>query len=243
MIEGARPTLRQEVHLVREVLEGALPPEVATAAMFAALHNWKEGMPRDAADVLELCRGPLSEILIKRVGEETKEEVIRRLEQVLLSGDRTGTDIPLDVDIDLEGMEGEPSITMIMPIVWREPVSVLVVSAKDTFAARLEASLGATRVHASTIGDAGGLRRAMFSESPLLVLVDATNPSVRDPAELGVAICDLPDNVLCVIWDRASDYGHALEVVLDATSVEPVGLRKDEGISPLLDLVLSRYKV
>lgn len=243
MFEGARPSLREEVHVVREVLEGALPPEVATAAMFAALHNWKEGVPRSPEDVLEMCRGPLSDILVKRVGEDVKDEVIRRLEQVLLQGNRAGTDIPLDVDIDLEGMEGEPSITMIMPIVWREPVSILVVSAKDTFAARLEASLGASRVHASTVGDANGLRRAMFSESPLLVLVDATHPSVADPAELGVAIGDLPDNVLCVIWDRSSDYGHSVEVVLEATSVQPVGLRKDEGISPLLDLVLSRYKV
>ena len=223
---------------MREVLEGALAPEVATAAMFAALQRHGR-VPDSSASVLELCRGPLSEVLDSKVGSALRDQVIKRLEQVLVDGDMTGTDVPLDVDVEFEG---EPSITMTMPIVWREPVSVVIVASEPTFAARLEASLGAARVHAVWVRDEATLRRAMFSESPLLLLVDATAPPELDEASLAVTLRSLPDSVLTVVWGNDAVYGERLLPALDSTGVEAVDLSRMEGIGPLLDLILSRYQ-
>jgi len=233
------PSVREEVHVVREVLEGALPPEVATAAMFAALARWEGGVPATREDVLDLCRGPLQEILLRRVGEVVTGELLARLDRVLVHGDRTGTDIPLDIDVELDG---EPSITMTMPIVWREPVSVLVVSGRSTFAARLEASLGASRIHTTLASDVHDIRRATFAEAPLLALVDCVAPAPLAAQELAAALKDLPDQVLVVIWGEDQAFGAEVVPQLDAQGVNSVRLSRGEGIGPLLDLILSRYK-
>jgi len=232
-------SVREEVHVVREVLEGALPPEVATAAMFAALSRWEGGVPSSRQDVLDLCHGPLKEILLRRVGDLVTDELLNRLDRVLVHGDRTGTDIPLDIDIELDG---EPSITITMPIVWREPVSVLIISGRSTFSARLEASLGAARLHTTLATSVHEIRRATFSEAPLLALVDCVSPPDVSEAELASALKDLPDQVLVVIWGEDEPCGEALAPHLLACNVESVTLARSEGIGPLLDLILSRYK-
>ena len=89
--------IQQEVHVVREVLEGALPPELATVMIFRALREVDE-LPRDTPSVLALCRGPLAEALTAKVGVDVTEEVLARIEQVLVRGDRTGTEVPLEID-------------------------------------------------------------------------------------------------------------------------------------------------
>ncbi|MDH5492086.1 MAG: hypothetical protein OEY14_09035 [Myxococcales bacterium] len=229
----------QDVHIVREVLEASLPADVATAAMFAALQGVDGGMPSSKAEVLALCRGPLAAVLAKRVGAEVRDRVLERLEQVIVHGSRDLPDDPLDVDIDIS--EGEPSVTLTMPIVFREPVSVVVVSARDTFAARLEASLGAARVHANTAADARSLRRAVFSEAPLLVLVDTTVTLPGDVRELGAALGDLPGNVVVVVWGAEKQAATSLLAFLDANELEAVRLQTGDGFAPLLDLILARY--
>lgn len=233
------PSVKEEVHVVREVLEGALPPEVATAAMFAALARWEGGVPSTREDVLDLCHGPLSEILLRRVGDVVTGELMGRLDRVLIHGDRTGTDIPLDIDVELDG---EPSITITMPIVWREPVSVLIVSGRSTFAARLEASLGAARIHTTLGATAHDIRRATFAEAPLIALVDCVAAPAMQPEELAVALKGLPDQVLVVVWGEEEAYAAQLATHLDVAGVEGIRLARGEGIGPLLDLILSRYK-
>jgi len=239
MLMMMKSSVREEVHVVREVLEGALPPEVATAAMFAALSRWQGGVPSNLQDVLDLCHGPLREILERRVGDVVTGELMKRLDRVLVNGDRTGTDIPLDIDVELDG---EPSITITMPIVWREPVSVLIISGRSTFSARLEASLGAARLHTTLATTVHEIRRTTFSEAPLLALVDCVSPPEISQADLASALKDLPDQVLVVIWGEDQSFGEALAPHLLASDVESVALSRHEGIGPLLDLILSRYK-
>ena len=51
------PTVREEVHIVREVLEGAFSPQLATQVMFEALQQ-SGAVPGSTEEVLHFCRPP-----------------------------------------------------------------------------------------------------------------------------------------------------------------------------------------
>lgn len=230
-------TVRQEVHIVREVLEGAFTPELATQLMFEALQA-VGNVPTSEDQVLKFCRGPLAQIVEDMVGEHARAAVLLRLEQVLVKGDSTGTDIPIDVDLD-----PEPSLTMVMPTVWREPVSVLVVSSTGDFAQRLHAALGAARVTVATVDGETEVRKGVFQMSPLLVVVDATAAPSMERGAIATAFRGLPDNVLPVVWGAETEFGHGLAQAMLAAGVSnAISLRFGEGIPAFLDLVLARYQ-
>jgi hypothetical protein len=230
-------TVRQEVHIVREVLEGAFSPELATQLMFEALQAVGD-VPTSPESVLKFCRGPLAQIVEDVVGQDARAAVLVRLEQVLVKGDMTGTDIPIDVDL-----EDEPSMTMVMPTVWREPVSVLVVSSTGDFAQRLHAALGASRVTVATVDGEMDVRKGVFQMSPLLVVVDATAAPRMERGAIAAAFRGLPDNVLPVVWGAETEYGDGLANAMRAAGVHAaISLRYGEGIPAFLDLVLARYQ-
>lgn len=229
--------IQQEVHVVREVLEGALPAELATAMIFRALRNVDE-LPQDRDSVLALCRGPLAEALTAKVGADVTEEVLARIEQVLLRGDRTGTEVPLEIDVDLDG---DVDSTLMMPVVFSAPVSVLVVSSKFRFAERLVASLGDERVYVTSAMDERELRKSVFTVQPLLVVVDGTAAPAMSDEVLAQCMKDLPDNALGVVWGDDTPYGRSVLKMLESTGTNSVGIDEGEGIAPLLDLVLARY--
>ena len=222
--------IQQEVHVVREVLEGALPPELATVMIFRALREVDE-LPRDTPSVLALCRGPLAEALTAKVGVDVTEEVLVR-------GDRTGTEVPLEIDVDLDD---DVNVTAMMPIVFAAPVSVLVVSSKFRFAERLVASLGDERVYVTSAMDERELRKSVFTVQPLLVVVDGTAAPAMDDELLAKCMKELPDNALRVVWGDDTTYGRSVLEMLRSTGTHCVGIDEVDGIAPLLDLVLARY--
>ncbi len=226
------PSVDKEAHYVREVLEGAFAPEVASELMFDALARIG-GVPSSTDEVLAFCRGPLAEVVEARVGSGVRAAILERIEQVLVRRDWSGTDIPIDVD--------EEGATRVMPTVWREPVRVLVVAGSGAFAEVLSASLGSGRVAPRTSnGDAAELRRAIFAHAPLLLIVDATSAPSIDAAELVVLLRGLPDDVAPVIWGIETEYGALLANGLQQFGVSANGLRFGEGVAPLLDLVMAR---
>jgi hypothetical protein len=230
-------TVRQEVHIVREVLEGAFSPELATQLMFEALQAVGD-VPTSADAVLQFCRGPLAQIVEDVVGADARTAVVLRLEQVLVEGNMTGTDIPIDVDF-----EPEPSLTMVMPTVWREPVSVLVVSCTGDFAERLHAALGASRVTVATVDGEMDVRKGAFQMSPLLVVVDATAAPTMERGSIAAVFRGLPDHVLPVVWGAETEYGDGLANAMRAAGIgNAISLRYGEGIPAFLDLVLARYQ-
>ena len=229
------PTVREEVHIVREVLEGAFSPQLATQVMFEALQQ-SGAVPGSTEEVLHFCRTGLASVVEEMVGADVREIVLQRLEQVLVKGDRTGTDIPIEVDLD------DDSVTMVMPTVWRQPVSVLVLAGTPHFATQLHAALGDGRVHVTTVDGEEDTRRAVFSSAPLIVMVDATAPPSIDRGTIATTLRSLPDNVLPVVWGRETEYGDGLEQALQAAGVTAtISLRYGHGIGPLLDLVQARY--
>lgn len=230
------PSVRQEVHVVREVLEGAVAPALATELMFDALQR-AGSIPASAEEVRAFCKGPLQEGLAAKLGDDVTAIVIERLEQVLDTGDRAGTDIPIDIDLD------EATETTVMATVWREPVSVLVLAGTDDFGASLYAALGASRVSVKTVRREDELRKAIFAAAPLLVLVDATMPPDLPRGVIATSFRGLPDSVLPVVWGSETEYGEGLASALQAAGVTAaIDLRFSEGIPPLLDLVLARYQ-
>ena len=76
--------MKAEVQLVREVLEGALAPAVATSVLFEALDRWDRGIPADAGEVLELVRGPLALALARKLDEDGASQLVAILEARLV---------------------------------------------------------------------------------------------------------------------------------------------------------------
>ncbi len=221
---------------MREVLEGAVAPELATQIMFEAL-DVVGRVPSSSEEVMSFCRGPLRSGVASRLGDDIAAIILERLEQVLTTGDRTGTDIPIDIDFD----DAEPSVTAVMTTVWRQPVSVLVLASTKDFAERLFAALGATRVTVRTVATEAEIQKGIFSAAPLLVLVDATAPPNLARGVVATSFRALPDNALPVVWGRETEYGEGLAVALEAAGIGTSNsLRFSDGIGPLLDLVLSR---
>lgn len=233
--------LSQEVHRVREVLEAVLAPGVATSVMFAALQRHGGNVPHSTDEIVSLVRGPMREVLDERVDADARDELISRLERVL-AGEAAAADFSIDIDVDDEMVEGEPSVTATMPIVWKEPVSVVVMAAGQTFESRLEASLGAARVRITRVLNVPQLRHATFSKEPLLVFVDASDPVDVEPLELAGALNDLPGNVVPVLWGADLQLGVQLDPALASVGANPVRIQLADGFEPLLDLILSRYK-
>ena len=222
-------TVREEVHQVREVLEGAFSPEVATLMLFRAL-SANGAIPADRDETLALCRGSLLDVIGARTTPEVARTMLDRFERVLLKGDRSGTDVPLDVDLDPDAT----SLGMDMPAVWREAIVGIVVGAGPRFAEQLVAALGDERLRVSSTHDRASLDRALEACAPRLVVVDATEPPDIPADQLAATLERLPTDAPVVIWGAERDYADEL---FDA-DLDLVGVDQAEGIGPLLELVL-----
>jgi hypothetical protein len=234
-------TLRNEVQLVRETLEGTLAPAIATATLFEALDRWGRGIPGDTAQVLELVRGPLSTLLDERLGVESAREVVASIEQ------RLAAQLPADLDVDVDVSEEQEDefndgVKTTQMAAVPHPVSVLVVSASKVFGERLLTVLGDDRVYPHTVNDEQAFRHAVFSALPLIAIVDTTHPPAIRPPVLATALRTLPRQTVAVIWSTETDYGRETRVRLEQGESDVVFLDRKEGIEPLLDLVLSRFK-
>ncbi len=245
--------MQGEVQLVRETLEGIVEPSVATSVLFDSLSLWGRGIPQGASEVLELVRGPLRDMLHQRIGDEAGP-ALAILEAQLLSitsaepsgGDPGDEDLEVDVelefDIDLDDDDDENDTLTAQMVAVDQPVIVLVVAGYREFAQRLTAAIGVDRVHTVTVGDVGELRHAAFSTSPQIVVVDAAQPAAVAPSELARALKALPDATISFVWGEETQYGRELRSRLEQLAARSLFLARTEGIEPLLDLVLSRYK-
>ncbi len=221
--------LRAEVQWVRECLEGALAPAVATGVLFDALDRFG-AVPADSEQVLAMVRGPLRELVGDRLGADG-DALLEDIEAHLV--ELTGE---LEVEIDLD--DADEAFTKQMASV-PHPVVVLVVSAERSFADRLLAAIGDERVYPHTVSDEAAFRHAMFSMSPLIAVLDSVRPPEATPSTLAAALRGLPDQTLPVVWAADAELGQDLHGRLGHERV--LFFDRREGIEPLLDLVLSRF--
>lgn len=220
---------------MREVLEGAFAPEVATEVMFAALQARGE-MPETADDVLNFCEQELAAQVAEVIGDDVRDVILERLERVLVRNDWSGSDIPIDVDV-------EPPETLVMPTVWKSPVAVLIVASDDMLARLISASLGPARVSPTTVDGEESLRKQAFSLAPLLVLIDArVAPPAMPRGALAACLRQLPDGVHSVVWGGETAFGSGLAVALEAAGVaDASSVRSEDGLNTMLDLIRARY--
>ncbi|MBX3272588.1 MAG: hypothetical protein KF729_20175 [Sandaracinaceae bacterium] len=230
--------MQGEVQLVRETLEGIVEPSIATSVLFESLSRWGRGVPRGPEQVLELVQGPVRELLERRIGPSAGpalDALIAQLEAIA-----AGDELEVEIDFD-EPEEPDGALTAQMLAV-SVPVVVLVVAGYREFATRLTASIGRERVHTLTVGDVEELRRTTFSASPQVVVVDAAQPAAIRTADLARALKDLPDRVISFVWGEDTSYGRELRARAEQLGASALYLDRGEGIEPLLDLILSRYK-
>ncbi|MCB9591732.1 MAG: hypothetical protein H6719_03275 [Sandaracinaceae bacterium] len=233
--------MQGEVQLVRETLEGIVEPSVATSVLFESLSRWGRGVPKGAEQVLELVQGPLRELLTHRLGPEAEPALATLVAQLTaLASDDLG-DFEVDIEFDDDPVGEDAAMTAQMQAV-SVPVVVLVVAGYREFANRLNAAIGRERVHTITIGDVEELRRTAFSANPQIVVVDSAQPAAIRPSDLARALKGLPDRVISFVWGEDTSYGRELRVRADQLDATVLYLARNEGIEPLLDLVLSRFR-
>lgn len=97
-------------------------------------------------------------------------------------------------------------------------------------------------MQAVRVGDEAALRKAVFAHSALLVLLDGLAPSALAPQALAGVLRSLPASTLAVLWGAEAPWSRDVLPALEAAGVRIVALPRAEGIEPLLDLVLARYR-
>jgi len=230
-----------EIVLIREALEGFISPEVATAIIFDALAQ-SASPPSSLHEARTFVAGPLSEVVSRRMRPSDVTSVIRLMKGVIDSAiDRDGVDVDVDIDFDPLSSSTEKSTeTQQMSTIVR-PVPVVVLAEQSIFADRLGICLGEDRVYTSTVTSPAGLRKALFAQSPLLVVLDATACASVSVDEVAEVLGGFPDNVVPVLWGGETAWGERL-VALAPRKPAVVTLDRKEGIEPLCDLILSRFR-
>ncbi|GAB4214745.1 MAG: hypothetical protein OHK0013_39680 [Sandaracinaceae bacterium] len=229
---------RAELVLLREALEAFVAPEVATSILFDALAQAEEP-PASLHEMKSFVAGPLSNAVHARVRPDDATQAIRLVQGAIDAAiDRDGVDVEIEFDptASASGIEGgatKPLSTMSMP------VPVVVLAAHGNFAARLELCLGEDRCHAVRVNNPAALRKALFAHAPLLTVLDGTGNEGSDPEEVVEVLRGAPDNVVPVLWAADTPWGQRLRAQAPSRLV---ALGRSEGIEPLCDLVLSRFR-
>ncbi|UJR80068.1 hypothetical protein [Sandaracinus amylolyticus] len=233
---------RAEMVLLREALEGVVAPEVATALLFDALEISGRKPPRSLEETRSFAEQALAEAVRRKVRPEDASQILQIIDD-LFERAIEGDGVAVDVEVDHEAWEGasDPTATAQMAVV-QKPVPVVVLGASDAFAERLTACLGEDRVYAVPVVDEAAFRKAVFAYSPLIVLIDATSPAAVEPRALTAMLRGVPLSAMPVVWGSESGWGRAVLPGLEDAGVPLVTLRREEGIEPLLDLVLARFR-
>lgn len=74
-----------EVRLLREALEGVVARALVTPILFEALEPYGNMLPTGAEGLLDMVRGPLAEVVSRRIGGVESDEVVRRAERLIVA--------------------------------------------------------------------------------------------------------------------------------------------------------------
>ncbi len=228
--------------LLREALEGVVAPELATALIYDALERSGRKPPSSLDEARAFAEQSLAQAVRAKVKPEDASQILTLIDELFgraIDGD--GAAFEVEVDEAAWGDDENPTATTQMAVV-HKPVPVVVLAASDAFAERLTACLGEDRVYAVGVSEEGAFRKAVFTYSPLIVLVDGSSPVAMDPVALTGALRALPNSAMPVLWGAESGWSRAMLPGLEAAGVSMVTIERGEGVEPLLDLVLARYR-
>lgn len=234
--------------MLREALEGVIPPALVTPVLFEALEPYGDLLPAGGSGLLEVVRGPLAEVVKRRIGPAAAASVVEHIEQIVRATMSTlegSTSAPFEqptpiVPIERHIHEREREATQQVPLA-RSAVAVLVVAAGQGFAQRLGAVLGEGVVAPFVLGAASSVRARLEGRgAPDVVLVDAGDFPPVEPDELAAALDAGPLTLVRVLWGADLPYGRGVAAAATARGIALVALDRAHGVDPLLDLVRSR---
>ncbi|MDW8245190.1 MAG: hypothetical protein RMJ84_01305 [Sandaracinaceae bacterium] len=234
--------IASEIGPIRQCLEAHLSSELSRSILFEALASLEEGLPFEASAFVftHLARSLRNHLPVQKA-EEVLRAVEEKLSETALSAQEGEEEIELDpITVSVE-LSAE---TQQLPAV-SGPVPVLVLCGPQSrFANRLVLCLGEDRVYAHPVSTIEELRRMIFLWNPLLVVVDAPSSNHLECAEVAEVLGALPNHVVPVVWGAESPWGKALleRIRPLPEKIPPVGLSRSQGIEPLCDLVLSRFR-
>jgi hypothetical protein len=223
-----------ELRLVREHLESVLSPSLAGAALFEALGAVGGRLPRSARDAAFLVEGPLRAVLEERLRAGEADALVADIMAALAPA------LAREASQAVSAPRGDATLEVPLPGPG-EAVRLVVLSAEDTFAARIEGALGPKRVAAVTLRTAPALLRSLRStfSAPQLLIVDAGLFPPIEPAELAAALAAAPDTVPRAIWGGDLPYGAALLRAAAEHGGRATPFGRSDGVEPILDLVRS----
>ena len=225
--------------VLRRTLEQALETHLASTVLFEALGAAGSEVPQSLDDVLLVVRGPLRDVLSRRLGTEEANLLVGRVEDQLTPNEPSTVEVSLD-DFALESSRKDDSTTAVPTAL--EAVRVMVLAGGQAFAHKLEVALGSERVDPFVVSSPVELKDALVAAPPAILLVDATDfPGIDSKALIGAAHA-VPTTTACVLWGLELPYGRQFVAAIEAQHRRWVTLELREGIAPLLDLVRSRRK-
>jgi hypothetical protein len=228
--------------LIREALEGVIAPEVATAILFEALAQ-SPAPPSGLHEARSFVTGPLTEAVRRRARSSDVTGITRLLQDTLDAAiHRDGLDV--EIEVDLAASSPGVDETQQMSTIER-PVPVVIVAAGPVFAERLRLCLGEDRVYTTTVSSSSALRKVLFAQLPMIVVVDGSSPGDLDAESLAEVLRGFPDSVVPVLWSGETAWGERLLALAPrgGTRGAPiVTIERSAGIEPLCDLVLSRFR-
>lgn len=252
-----------EVRLLREALEGVVTRAQVTPILFEALEPYGNMLPTGAEGLLDMVRGPLAEVVARRLGGVEADEVVRRAELLIANAagrlDSTRQHItartappqravppPIPADARRALSTSPPptgrerDATALVPTT-RDAVSVLVVASGGGLGLRLTAALGSRRVAPFVLGSLTDIRDYLGKyEPPSILLVDATDFPPIAPEDLSLALRRGPSTMVRAIWGADLPYGRSLAAAVGEPEFAVLTLERAHGVEPLLDLIRSR---
>ncbi|MFK7989857.1 MAG: hypothetical protein AB8I08_27810 [Sandaracinaceae bacterium] len=208
--------------LLREGLEGAVAPRIASSLLFDALADAGLAEPPEAPDaLLDFTNGALRTRLITAVGENTTDLILAQVGLMIgavLGASPRAYDRPSQVPTMRQSVE-------------EGPVRVLVVSSGAQLSKRLRMALGPEVVAPMHGGDPAAVQQMLERLLPPIVLIDATATLPYSLMRLASQLQDTSSLVL--VWGN-----EVAEAVKDA--IEDAILLPPQNSELLVDYVLSR---
>ena len=222
--------------VVRSALEDALDTRLASTVLFEALGEAGSQVPRSLDELVDVVRGPLREVLARRLDPGQAADLVEAIERALMPPPDEPATLEIPLDELVPRTERDDMTAPVLRL--RGPVPVLVVAETDGFARRLLAALGDNRVAPSATPAPSD---ETLEDPPRLLIVDASDfPTAIGPRALLSWAAGLPPSTALVLWAASLPYGKNLQRELASTELSFVTFDPTEGIAPLLDLIRSR---
>ncbi len=251
------------MRLLREALEGVVARPLVTPILFEALEPYGNLLPTGAEGLLDMVRGPLADVVARRIGRGESDQVVRRAEQLIAratggldsthrhvptTGARAPNVAPLSSAARADLSTAPPpapaarerDATALVPTT-RDAVAVLIVAGGSGLGLRLTAALGSRRVSPFVLGTLAAIRDYLSGHgAPNILIVDATDFPPIAPEDLSLALRRGPSTMVRAVWGADLPYGRSLLASIEGGERSVLSLERAHGVDPLLDLIRSR---